>query len=89
MGMVEMKEKAIICTILLLMAYAVCGCEEEQPLTEWHWDTIIEERRADGYYIIEITMKKWTPDYQAIYERALSAEEIADINQRITERENE
>lgn len=28
-----MKERAIICVIFLLVAYAVCGCEEEPFLT--------------------------------------------------------
>ncbi len=51
-------EGIIISIILLFMAYAVCGCKNEQPLSELHWDVIIEEKRAEGYYISTITMKK-------------------------------
>ena len=30
----------------------------DQTLNEWHWDVIIEEKRAEGYYISTITMEK-------------------------------
>ena len=45
-----------IITWIMIALFSICGCEKEQPLSEWHWDVIIEEKRADGFYISEIKM---------------------------------
>ena len=49
-----MKERAIISIILLLLAYTVCGCEEEQPVyqklgTIHIWDDVCGKELVGTY----------------------------------------
>lgn len=50
-------ERLIIYVLLTVLAF-VFGCEEEPTLSKLHWDVIIEEKRAEGYHIAAISMKK-------------------------------
>lgn len=48
----------VVIVFVIGLLSTVSGCKDEQPLSEWHWDTIIEEKRAEGYYISEINFKE-------------------------------
>lgn len=45
-----MKERAIICIVLLVLTYAVCGCDEEKGNLEYmEWDCVCGEHLSCTY----------------------------------------
>lgn len=45
-----MKERAIICILLLVIAYAVCGCEEKNDNWSYlEWDCVCGEELSATY----------------------------------------